>query len=175
MYIKRILLKHIQGHTSTVAEVDTFLRDQAPPIWDSIAVAEQVFQRVKLKMSSGGEAFMEAAQSASLKRPAFYHRRQNSEFLMFTSKYEIRLRMMKASWNDKMPAYTAQSPECLASVQDANQRRIVQHQQTAGTRELLKTVHQRHANTGTHFPSMTISLHNSSSSRVNFQISREND
>ena len=35
---------------------------------------------------------------------------------------------------DLMPTHTAQSPEFIASVQDANARRIAAHQQAAGTR-----------------------------------------
>ena len=54
----------------------------------------------------------------------FNHRRQNTEFLIFTSKFEILLMRLKAAWMDLMPTHTAQSPEFLASVQDANARRI---------------------------------------------------
>ena len=64
----------------------------------------------------------------------FNHRRQNTEFLIFTSKFEILLMKLKAAWMDLMPTHTAQSPEFLASVQDANARRIAAHQQAAGAR-----------------------------------------
>ena len=64
----------------------------------------------------------------------FNHRRQNTEFLIFTSKCEILLMRLKAAWMDLMPTHTAQSPEFIASVQDANARRIVARQQAAGTR-----------------------------------------
>ena len=62
----------------------------------------------------------------------FNHRRQNTEFLIFTSKFEILLMRLKAAWMDFLPIHTAQSPEFLASVQDANNRRLAQHQQAAG-------------------------------------------
>ena len=50
----------------------------------------------------------------------------------FTSKFEILLMRLKAAWMDFLPIHTAQSPEFLASVQDANNRRLAQHQQAAG-------------------------------------------
>ena len=40
----------------------------------------------------------------------FNHRRQNQEFLIFTSKFEILLMRLKAAWMDLMPVFTAQSP-----------------------------------------------------------------
>ena len=43
---------------------------------------------------------------------------------------------LKAAWMDLMPVHTAQSPEFIASVQEANARRIAAHQQAAGTRAL---------------------------------------
>ena len=61
----------------------------------------------------------------------FNHRRQNTEFLRFTSKFEILLMRLKAAWMDLMPTRTAQSPEFLASVQDANTRKIAARQQAA--------------------------------------------
>ena len=64
----------------------------------------------------------------------FNHRRQNTEFLTLTSKFEILLMRLKAAWMDLMPTHTAQSPEFIASVQDANARRIAADQQAAGTR-----------------------------------------
>ena len=54
----------------------------------------------------------------------FNHRRQNTEFLIFTSKFEMLLMRLKAAWMDLMPVHTAQSPEFIASVQEANARRI---------------------------------------------------
>ena len=62
----------------------------------------------------------------------FNHRMQNTEFLTFTSKFEILLMSLKSAWMDLMPTHTAQSPEFIASVQDANARRIAAHQQAAG-------------------------------------------
>ena len=53
----------------------------------------------------------------------FNHRRQNTEFLIFTSKFEILLMRLKAAWMDLMPVHTAQSPEFIASVQEANARK----------------------------------------------------
>ena len=64
----------------------------------------------------------------------FNQRRQNQEFLIFTSKFEILLMRLKAAWMDLMPVYTAQSPSFRQSVQDANNRTIARHQQAAGTR-----------------------------------------
>ena len=43
----------------------------------------------------------------------FKHRRQNAEFLVFTSKFEILLIRLKAAWMDLMPVHTAQSPEVI--------------------------------------------------------------
>ena len=62
----------------------------------------------------------------------FNHRRQNQEFLIFTSKFEILLMRLKAAWMDLMPVFTAQS--FRQSVQDANARTIARQQQAAGTR-----------------------------------------
>ena len=64
----------------------------------------------------------------------FNHRRQNQEFLIFTSNFEILLMRLKAAWMDLMPVFTAQSPSFRQSVQDANARTIARHQQAAGTR-----------------------------------------
>ena len=64
----------------------------------------------------------------------FNHRRQNQEFLIFTSKFEILLMRLKAAWMDLMPVFTAQSPSVRQSVQDANARTIARHQQAAGAR-----------------------------------------
>ena len=64
----------------------------------------------------------------------FNHRRQNQEFLIFTSKFEILLMRLKAAWMDLMPIFTAQSPSFRQSVQDANARTIARHQQAAGAR-----------------------------------------
>ena len=64
----------------------------------------------------------------------FNHRRQNQEFLIFTSKFEILLMRLKAAWMDLMPIFTAQSPSFRQSVQDANARTIARHQQEAGAR-----------------------------------------
>ena len=64
----------------------------------------------------------------------FNHRRQNQEFLIFTSKFEILLMRLKAAWMDLMPVFTAQSPSFRQSVQDANARTIARHQQAAGVR-----------------------------------------
>ena len=64
----------------------------------------------------------------------FNHRRQNQEFLIFTSKFEILLMRLKAAWMDLMPAFTAQSPSFRQSAQDANARTISRHQQAAGVR-----------------------------------------
>ena len=64
----------------------------------------------------------------------FNHRRQNQEFLIFTSKFEILLMRLKAAWMDLMPIFTAQSPSFRQSVQDANARTIARHQQAAGVR-----------------------------------------
>ena len=66
----------------------------------------------------------------------FNHRRQNQEFLIFTSKFEILLMRLKAAWMDLMPVFTAQSPSFRQSVQDAN-KTIARHQQAAGTRAPL--------------------------------------
>ena len=66
----------------------------------------------------------------------FNHRRQNQEFLIFTSKLEILLMRLKAVWMDLMPVFTAQSPSFRQSVQDANARTIARHQQAAGVRRL---------------------------------------
>ena len=40
---------------------------------------------------------------------------QNPEFLIFASNFDILLKRLKASWNDLMPTFAAQSPEFLAS------------------------------------------------------------
>ena len=65
----------------------------------------------------------------------FNHRRQNTELLILTPKFEILLLMrLKAAWMDLMPTHTAQLPEFLASVQDANARRLAARQQAAGAR-----------------------------------------
>ena len=64
----------------------------------------------------------------------FNHRRQNQEFLTFTSKIEILLMRLKAAWMDLMPVFAAQSPSFRQSVQDANNRTIARHQQATGTR-----------------------------------------
>ena len=53
----------------------------------------------------------------------FNHRRQNQEFLIFTSKFEILLMRLKAAWMDLMPV-----PIIL------NARTIARHQQAAGVR-----------------------------------------
>ena len=60
----------------------------------------------------------------------FNHRRQNQEFLIFTSQFEVLLMRLKAAWMDLMPVFTAQSP----SFRQANARTIARHQQAAGTR-----------------------------------------
>ena len=54
----------------------------------------------------------------------FNHRRQNTKFLIFTSKIEILLMRLNAAWMDLMLVHTARSPEFIASVQDANARRM---------------------------------------------------
>ena len=64
----------------------------------------------------------------------FNHRRQNTEFLIFTSKFEILLMRLKAAWMDLMPVHTAQSPEFIASAHGANARRMAAHQQAAGAK-----------------------------------------
>ena len=65
----------------------------------------------------------------------FKHRRQNQEFLIFTSKFEILLMRLKAAWMDLMPVFTAQSPSFRRqSVQGANARTIARHQQAASVR-----------------------------------------
>ena len=73
----------------------------------------------------------------------FNHRRQNAEFLIFTSKFHFLLMRLKAAWMDLMPAHTARSPEFIASVQEANARRFAAHPQAAGARapppDLLQT------------------------------------
>ena len=73
----------------------------------------------------------------------FNHQRQNTEFLIFTSNFEILLMRLTAAWMDLMPVHTAQSPEFIASVQEANARRIAVHQQAACARgmgpDLLQT------------------------------------
>ena len=118
----------------------------------------------------------------------FNHRRQNSEFLIFTSKFEILLRRFKAAWMDLMPTYTAQSPEYLASVQEANARTIARQQQAAGARappqallaaddpavlrQHITGMQTRHKDA---FPLNDNLIAHFSSSRVNCQISREND
>ena len=118
----------------------------------------------------------------------FNHRRQNQEFLIFTSKFEILLMRLKAAWMDLMPVFTAQSPSFRQSVQDANARTIAGHQQAAGTRvpppvlldEGDPTVLRQYI-TGMQdrqrdaFFSGIISLRSFSSHRVNCQISREKD
>ena len=68
----------------------------------------------------------------------FNHRRQNSEFLIFTSKFKIVLMRLKAAWMDLMPTHTAQSPEFIASVQDANARRMAAHRTRATPPDLLQ-------------------------------------
>ena len=57
----------------------------------------------------------------------FNHRRQNLDFIIFTSKFEILLMRLKAAWMDLMPVFTAQSPSFRQSVQDANARTIARH------------------------------------------------
>ena len=101
----------------------------------------------------------------------FNHRRHNTEFLIFTSKLEILLMRLKAAWMDLMPVHTAKSPEFIASVQEANARRIDAKQQDAGARGLQiccsqtiqkyseSTLQACRQGTGTHFPSATTSLH----------------
>ena len=64
----------------------------------------------------------------------FNCRRNNLEFLIFTSKLDIILKRLKAAWMDMMPTYTAQSPESRASVQEVNNRRNAQQQQAVGAR-----------------------------------------
>ena len=53
----------------------------------------------------------------------FNHRRQNQEFLIFTS-IRILLMRLKAAWMDLMPVFKAQSPSFRQSVQGANARTI---------------------------------------------------
>ena len=102
----------------------------------------------------------------------FNHRRQNTEFLIFASKFEIILMRLKAAWMDLMPDHTAHSPEVIASVQDANARRIAAHQQAAGARAPPQiccsqtiqkysdsTLQACRQGTETHSPSATTSLH----------------
>ena len=64
----------------------------------------------------------------------FNHRSQNTEFLIFTSIFQLVLVRLKAAWMDLMPVHTAQSPEFIVSVQDASARRMATHQQAAGVR-----------------------------------------
>ena len=80
--------------------------------------------------------FLKGATNVYLHRllSFFNHRRQNQEFLIFTSKLEILFMKLKAAWMDLMPVFTAPSPTFRQSVQDANARRIARHQQAAGTR-----------------------------------------
>ena len=72
---------------------------------------------------------------------------------------------------DLMPAHMAQSPEIIASVQEANARIIAAHQQAAGARapppDLLQTDNPEvlrqyltacGQGAGTHYPSATTSL-----------------
>ena len=82
------------------------------------------------------EVFFERRdQRVSGQAPQFFnHRRQNQEFLIFTSKFDILLMRCKAAWMNLMPTFTAQSPSFRQSVQDANARIIARHQQAAGVR-----------------------------------------
>ena len=80
--------------------------------------------------------FLKGANNVYLYRllSFFNHRRQNQEFLIFTSKFEILLMRLKAAWMELMPVFTAQSPSFRQSVQDANARTIARDQQAAGVR-----------------------------------------
>ena len=101
----------------------------------------------------------------------FNHRRQNNEFLIFTSKFEILLMRLKAAWMDLVPVHTAQSPEFIAASEPRLQICCPQTiQKCSGS-----TSTACRQETRTRFPSATISLRNFSSSRVSCQISREKD
>ena len=104
----------------------------------------------------------------------FNHRRQNQEFLIFTSKFEILLMRLKAAWMDLMPVFTAQSPSFRRSVQDANARTIARHQQAAGVRApppALRTIQQSSDSISkecrTDLKEATEAIHSSSSNKVN--------
>ena len=110
----------------------------------------------------------------------FNHRKQNQEFLIFTSKFEILLMRLKAAWMDLMPIFTAQSPSFRQSVQDANAR-------AAGARApppallneddptvLRHYIQGCRTDSGMHFPLGIISLHSFSSYKVSCQINKEN-
>ena len=108
----------------------------------------------------------------------FNHRRQNQEFLIFTSKIEILLMRLKAAWMDLMPGFTAQSPSFRQSVQDANARTIARHQRAAGVRAPPPALLNEDDSTvlrQTHFPSGIISLHSFSDFKVSCQINKEKD
>ena len=109
----------------------------------------------------------------------FNHRRQNTEFLIFTSKFEILLTRLKAAWMDLMPAHTAQSPEFIASAQEANARRIAAPPDLLQTgnpevlRQHLSGVQTTHTFT---FPlSDNLIAQFLKKSKVSCQISREKD
>ena len=118
----------------------------------------------------------------------FNHRRQNQEFLIFTSIFEILLMRLKAAWMDLMPIFTAQSPSFRQSVQDANARTIARHQQAAGARapppallneddptvlrQCIQGMQDRQRDA---FPFGIISLHSFSLYKVSCQINKEND
>ena len=93
----------------------------------------------------------------------FNHRRQNQEFLIFTSKFEILLMRLKAARMNLMPVFTAQSPSFRQSVQDANARTVARPPPVL-LNEDDPTVLRQHisrecrTDSGTHFPSKIISL-----------------
>ena len=96
----------------------------------------------------------------------FNYRRQNTEALIFTSQFKTLLMRLKAAWMDLMPVHTAQSPEFIASVQEANARRIAARQQAWRTSTASRSAAARQSRdsalqacrqgAGTHFPSATM-------------------
>ena len=76
----------------------------------------------------------------------FNHRRQNTKFLILTSKFEILLMRLKAAWMDFMHVHTAQSPVHSISAQRqckkaSSRSRSAAHRQSRST----QAAPQRHA------------------------------
>ena len=109
----------------------------------------------------------------------FNHRRQNQEFLIFTSKFEIEI---EGSMDGLDARFHGTAPTFRQSVQEANARTIARHQQAAGVRAPPPALlneddpdsisKECRTDSGTHF---FRGLHSFSSFRVSCQISKERD
>ena len=136
------------------------------------------------------EYFLKGARNVYLYRllSFFYHRRQNQEFLTFTSKFEILLMRLKAAWMDLMPIFTHSlhhfdSPyrtQMQEQLLDISKQPVFEHRLQPCS---MRTIRQSsdsiskecRTDSGTHFPSRIISLHSFSLFKVSCQISNEKD